>query len=376
VLLVMRQTDRAIALLEVTIKMRLQLEGEDNPKLAASYTNIGGAYHDKKDYEPAIAYFEKALRLSIKHKGEANLHTGILYDKLAVTYSYLGQHEKALSLCERAQDIIVAATGPNSAESATVYANMGSIYSRMKDELKAIEFYLKAKDAYEATHGPVHAETAISYYNLGNSYTRTGQTQLAADYLERALRIRLESFGEQHSDTQSALQSLAYVYRRLGKVQEAQDLFAKLTGVEAADLKNFELNQTVLTSTNLYQQKKYSEAIATLTPALPMCLSTQGPQQPQVAKIYNLLGLSHKALGDLDIAIDYYNKALSADLASVGEIHQNTATSHMNLGGAYHAKRDYARAKPHFEQALRVLQQCPGSEAQISAVKDWLKVMG
>ncbi len=100
-------------------------------------------------------------------------------------------------------------------------------------------------------------------------------------------------------------------------------------------------------------------------------MKTFGPQHPQVAIRWNNLGGAWHAKGDYAQAIAYYEKALASDLKTFGPEHPHVARSWNNLGGAWHAKGDYDQAIAYYEKALKVFKQL-GLDHRVRMVEERL----
>ena len=103
---------------------------------------------------------------------------------------------------------------------------------------------------------------------------------------------------------------------------------------------------------NFYSDKNPDKAINFLNEALDLGLGLFGEKHSSVATSYNNLGSAYHAKGDLDKAIDYFNKALKIWLDL--KRHPDVATSYNNLGSAYRAKGDPNKAINYYYKALAV----------------------
>ncbi len=71
--------------------------------------------------------------------------------------------------------------------------------------------------------------------------------------------------------------------------------------------------------------------------------------KPDYSEAYNSLGVMYLKRGQTESAIQYFHKALSNIL------YANPANAHYNLGRAYLARKEYAKAAEQMEQAVRVV---------------------
>jgi type IV pilus assembly protein PilF len=71
--------------------------------------------------------------------------------------------------------------------------------------------------------------------------------------------------------------------------------------------------------------------------------------KPDYSDAYNYLGFVYFRDGKVDEAIRYYHKALDNPL------YLNPQDAHLNLGVAYLSRKEYRKAMPHLEEAIRLI---------------------
>jgi tetratricopeptide (TPR) repeat protein len=102
---------------------------------------------------------------------------------------------------------------------------------------------------------------------------------------------------------------------------------------------------------------QYDKAIEYYEKALESDLKSLGAEHPQVAVVWNNLGLVWVSKGEYDKAIMYFEYALKSDLKNYGETHLNVARDWNSLGGAWNAKGDFGKAMVYFEKAFNVCRE-------------------
>ncbi|XP_028403173.1 uncharacterized protein LOC114525914 [Dendronephthya gigantea] len=88
--------------------------------------------------------------------------------------------------------------------------------------------------------------------------------------------------------------------------------------------------------------------------ALEIELDRLGPNHTNVAMSYSNLGDVCKRKGDLDLANDYYQRALEIQLDRLGPKHTNVAISYSNLGDVCYSKGDLDIANDYYQRALEI----------------------
>ncbi|MGR3318632.1 MAG: tetratricopeptide repeat protein [Candidatus Anammoxibacter sp.] len=69
------QYDKAISYYEEALESDLKTFGENHPRVARNWDNLGSAWDSKGDYDKAISYYEKALMVLIKKLGKEHPST-------------------------------------------------------------------------------------------------------------------------------------------------------------------------------------------------------------------------------------------------------------------------------------------------------------
>ena len=78
------------------------------------------------------------------------------------------------------------------------------------------------------------------------------------------------------------------------------------------------------------------------------------PDHTKVAASYHHLGRIHRALGDLERAKEYHERALVIDLKGLGPDHTEVGISYHHLGRIHRALGDHERAKEYQEWSLAI----------------------
>ena len=73
-----------------------------------------------------------------------------------------------------------------------------------------------------------------------------------------------------------------------------------------------------------------------------------------MATSYGNIGKAHDNKGELDKALEYYQKALAIYLKQLGPEHPDVAMSYNNMAYVYKAKKDLAKAKEYWAKAYAI----------------------
>ena len=109
-----------------------------------------------------------------------------------------------------------------------------------------------------------------------------------------------------------------------------------------------------LISNFLGQHGQYDRAIELLERALRIRMATLGEMHADTAATISSMGTSYGDKGQYDRAIELYERALRIKMATLGEMHASTAETISNMGASYNEKGQYDRAIEFHERALRI----------------------
>jgi tetratricopeptide (TPR) repeat protein len=165
------------------------------PKDGITWSILGVAYRQLRDYRKAIGCFERALQLNPQ-----NANTWM---DLGVAYGNLGNIPKAIRSFEKA--IQIAPQNPNS------WNNLGAIYANAGDIQKAIACWEKALQ--------IDPKFANAWTNLGAACLNSGQSQKALDCAEKAVRLEPKNT--------NAWMNVGAVHNNLRHYQEAVKCYKK-----------------------------------------------------------------------------------------------------------------------------------------------------
>lgn len=109
-------------------------------------------------------------------------------------------------------------------------------------------------------------------------------------------------------------------------------------------------------------RKNHEAAQQSFARALELQEQHLGPNHPEVAQTYNLLGVTLTNQNKPDEAIQFYEKSLALHLAVEGPAHAQTASAEHNLAATLRRKGQYDDALVHFQRALDARRTVLGPE--------------
>lgn len=362
-------------------KFLAQNAGNNLWKTMATYRYA--MYLDKVDAPEALDYLERHVE-SFKKYPAISLRS--IYNTLGIMHYRTGNINKCLANFQKAADH----TDPrDTVNRAGILMNIGVINYRNGNNEAAIRAYKKADEINgnkdKAVQGMIQENLALSYSNYGDS-------KKAIHYYDKAAKIYLQikdtnkynsliqnkcSEYLKSKDYESAISTLkktlsffkrtknegaiASGYIHLAQIYaQMQDTASALAAVStsmqyAKEINNFTYFNAAFTKAGLMQPK----------PALSLLLELDSYLQEkgftgENYTLYNSIGIRYLKLKNYQKAIQYFKKAIDAELKNTPPNYEHLVGTHQNLGVIYFDLQDYRQALNMYkkaEQYLNVAQE-------------------
>jgi len=362
------EPDKALA--DYTEALRL------DPKSARAYLCRGRAWIDKDELEKAISDYDEAIRLDSKY-AEAYLRRGYAwaekgeYDKAIADYdevirldpkcvwAYIGrgdvwdekgEYDKAIADLTEAIRL--------DPENSDAYCNRAIAHAKNDDYDASI------RDFNEAIR--LEPEDADLHFNRGRFHDIRGDYAAAVRDLSRAIELGLDS-AEVYAARATAYQSQGEHDKAIADFLEAIRL----------DPKHLMAHATLGEAYEMRGQRE--KAIPCYTEAIRLFEQTPDELPKLLAAVlYNNRGYARYQLGELDLAIADYTKAV--------EIDRDYDMPYLNRGNAYGDKKMFDEAVADYTEAIRCVPDnsggyfCRGHALFMSgkydeAIEDYTKVI-
>ena len=296
-------------------------ETRKNPKVAASYNNLGIIFDKQGEYKKALRNYLKSLEIFIFLYGDNNSEVASSYNNIGHIYHKIGEGEKALEYSLKSLEMRKSIYGDNHPVLASSYNNLGQIYSFQGEYEKGLEYYLKWEGLNKSINEQDQSLIAACYGDIGRGYQNIGDFQKAFEYHLRSLEIRKSIHGNNHPE-------VAISYSNLGNTFSSQGEYKK--GLEE-HLKSLNIYKSVYKADNFW-----------------------------IATSYHNIGNAYLGIGEYKEATEYLLKSLGIRKSVLGNNHPDVAKTYYNLGTAYCWLKELKKALEHYSKCLGILESTPG----------------
>ncbi len=219
--------------LEDSLEKAIQQWGEDSPKLASLYGQLGKAYGQQIEQGhyttvgQEASRAEQLLQKAINQSSQPSDFLAENLNNLAGLYRSQGKYAEAEPLIERSLTIWENQLGEDHPSVATSLNNLALLYKSQGKYEEAEPLYLRSLAIMEKQLGENHPLVATSLNNLAGLYGSQEKYAEAEHLIARSLAIDEKVYGENHPEIATDLNNLAELYRTQGKYAEAESLYRR-----------------------------------------------------------------------------------------------------------------------------------------------------
>ncbi len=211
--------DQALALRQRIVRERARIVGENDPRMASAYFNLGTAHYYMNDFAAAEQHYRHSGRLLRMQAGETHPRMASVHNGIGTALIGQGRLDEAESSLMKAKAIAEQRLGPESVLASEIGSNIGVLYRHQGRLEEAQAILSDAADALGkagSRQGQAYAESWLALVLLARG-----------DYPEalaaaNAARRNLESVSNlthPHYDVTRSAQALALA--RIGETEQA-----------------------------------------------------------------------------------------------------------------------------------------------------------
>jgi tetratricopeptide (TPR) repeat protein len=317
------------------------------------------------------------LLLSLKPQIEArDSKNSDLYNTLGQLYKANGDVAAAEKHYLKCLELRSDTQSPQHSELAGLYYNLGNLYKIKGDMREAEQCLLKCLAIWEGGLDAKHPNLVKLYFSLGDLYRVQSNSLKAEEYYQRSMEILGELLIPKHPDLLAEILSNTgstdnIEDKRFSYILRCTDPFEEVRDPEHPNLATIYNNLGILfrAKGNIKEAEKY----------YLMCLAQREevlyPKHPKFAGLYYSLGDLYQTKGDLTQAEKYYLKGLEIWEVVLGPKHSDLAKLYYNLGNLYQAKGDMGEAEQYYLKCLEIWEEEP-KHPQVATVYRNMRVLG
>ena len=179
----------ALQMFEKGLKIRQNIYGHNDIRIAMSMNNIGSVYNDRGEYNRALDYYRRALQILEDIKDEVNLFKADLVRNMGILQSRTGDDEMALSSWIKADEMysqLLPAHHPTHIKTTLDIANL---CKEMNDLDRALKYYQRAYENCKVLLLPSEQKFKDTWAHVIRCCLTLGNKEEAIIYFNSVLEI-------------------------------------------------------------------------------------------------------------------------------------------------------------------------------------------
>jgi len=213
------------------IKIREQVSGPDDLKVAVVLENLSMSYIQTGDYASAEPLELRVLEIKEKAFAQDSPEWADALRTLGVFYYDKGDHLKAEDLIQKALVVFEKAQQPKSIVIASALSYLGNIHYARSDYGKSESYYRRSLAIREKLLGPDDFHLTESLGAIGSVAYDAGEYAKAEAAFGRALTLSEDHFGSEHTNLTGSLNNLATLYSTKGDYAKAEVFYRRALSI-------------------------------------------------------------------------------------------------------------------------------------------------
>jgi CHAT domain-containing protein/Tfp pilus assembly protein PilF len=335
-----------------SIKLRTQLNGNEDTLLHYAYNKLGNLYLSQSDFDSAYICHKIALNLSLRKQNNINYLTASSYQNLGIAAHMKGDFNEAEKYYTLSLGLKEQLFNKNDPALVKIYGNLGKFFSDLSKYDIGLNYYDKSEKILQSHYDRNNVQFAHLYWNKGNVYTLKGDYLKAINYLLRAYTILLNEKGIDNQTISNILLDLGYSYDQKGEINLAIEYYTKA----AQNNTNASIIKIYRNLGNLFQKIDQSDSAEkyyhlSIKKAL---LYFKGVSY-DLGLCYQYYGEFLENTGQQDQSLTYLLKAGEIFKQLFGTRSKDLAKIYLLEGQYYGDKKDYKTALDQIQLALCTL---------------------
>ena len=355
-----KNLDSALLYWKKTLKIRIEILGENHIKVADSYNNIGVIY-ENIDYNLALEYHFKAMKVRKKILGDKHFSVADSYLNIGTAYSANEKDSLALVFYFKALKLYKEIFGDNHSNVASCYFNIGLIYEKIYKYNVALQYFLKSLNINKLCHN--ENMIATIYFNIGFTYNKNNEYDLAINNFFKSLEIFIELYGKKNGYISECYSAIGSVYANKNQNNLALQYHFKALKINKEYFGENSINASMNYNNigNIYANiNENNLALRYYFKSMKIDKNYFGEENINVAKSYNNIGNIYTTINKFDLALEYLEKSLIIKKNIYGEEHLSIAYTYNNIGVVYKLQNKNNLALENNIKSLQIKKQLLG----------------
>ena len=347
-----RQHDfmKSIDLLNESINLKKNINGENDTTLTKSYYDLGTDYFYLGKYELSLNYYKMALSNALLKTKKFCDDIADSYRGIGIIYAMQSENDSAIHYLLKSLDIKKEILDENSPSLANIYTNVGLILFDNADIERAINYFDLAENIYINNFGNRYYKLAGIYQNKGSYYYIMENYDKALLYTRNALSIYLERYEKDDQEILSLYMNMGLYYEKKGELSKAFEYYKKSLSKSGNSLSGI---KTLRNLANLYlKQNNFEQAENYYKQCIKKTIDLFGNEHTELATDYYYYGSFFAFIEDYEKSFEFLHKSKHIYVKNFGNKDRSVAMILNELGRVYSLSGEPDSALLYSQKAL------------------------
>lgn len=345
--------------LALALQDRISRElGANDSSLADTYTYLGFILGIQNRLDSAEGYCANGIDILRRLRRAGDAHLANLEYTLGTVRARKGKLAEALEAFAKAAEIQQAYTGRERVGYAITLTMTGEAQERNFDPSGAISSFERAAVLFDSLGLEASDWKGLCFYCQAVCYKDLGDFEKALSYARRSSIIFRGFNGGENAKYASSLGQIGDILLASGDAESALEFYREALRVTSRVMgkksgQTLEIERK--TARILASRCEYGAALDIQLEVLNFYRKTIGPNNPELAFLYEEIGDTYRAMGDGTQALASYSRAIHTRNRVQGtEARLDIAAPLTDMGSVYLSLGDLRRALPLLERSLAI----------------------
>ncbi len=333
---------------------------------------LGESYVRNNKILKGLLLLQNTQKIIIDKVGETNFYLADNYNKIAIANYFMSDYKESLKQLNLSLELKQKLLTPNDPSIGDSYNNIGVMHDMLGEKENALSAYLKALEIIKSAENIKNIDLANTMENIAILYYDLSEYDLALQYQKEVTEIFLKEFGEDHLKYLNSYELIGVILYNREYYKQAELILKDV----------FEKKQKKLLPTNFYMINSWLNmgnlhyAFGDVGKALEFHLKalellqdySMNEYSYSYIDLFNNLGNDYDESGQQELAVEYYQKAISLAQKIFGKNHILNSTFYNNIASTLTQQKKYKLAIEYLLKAEKILLKNKGSEKTLMNV--------
>ena len=308
---------------------------------------------------------ERAVELRRRLHGDRDPRYALSLCNYAVLLEDTGAEKETLPLLEESLAITERALGPNHPQVAVILANCADHFRDAGETSWALECYARALAIHEASADPDTLEFTMLMNRMAITLYSQGDYVAARNLYDRILQLREARYGLDHPRVTGILNNLASLLKEMGDTATALEMYERVLESlrrTVDDPDDPRIGVAMLSVAALTRPVDPERALPLSEDACARVRKRSGDGHPMMVTCLHGLGCTHRDLGQVETAIDYFEQSIAAASSVYTPEHWRVAFELRHLAALHYDLGQVETARDESQRALTLAEKAFGGE--------------